>query len=154
MSAQSQYIHEHISPNPGKIVSLVGLIHDELGDGIEQARMDKLVYFIDSESYLELGQPITGISYRKEANGPVPVDDLTVGTASVADLPLAEHELALRVLTKYRGLTAEELSNLSHHELGWMCARQGEIIPYETYWLRSTPPTEKERRDFEALLAE
>ena len=133
MTVRSQYIHERISPNPGKIVSLVGLIQDDLDGDVDRGKMDKLIYFIDSESYLELGAPITGTCYRKERNGPVPVNDLSDVSGDVAKLTSAEHELALRILGKYRGLTAQELSNLSHHELGWQCALDDEIIPYETY---------------------
>jgi len=75
-----------------------------------------------------------------------------VNTAS--ELAPAEHDVAMRVLGKYRELSAQELSMLSHHEHGWLCASDGEIIPYETYWLRPAPPNEEEHREFESLLVE
>ncbi|MYE06227.1 MAG: DUF4065 domain-containing protein [Chloroflexi bacterium] len=154
MSERRQYIHDTLNLNPGKVVSLVGLIHDQLGSEVDQGRMDKLIYFIDSEAYLELGTPITGACYRRAENGPVPTDDLLAVSDRASDLASDELDVAMRVLRKYRELSAQDLSILSHHEHGWQCAADGEIIPYETYWLRPLSPSEEEHREFESLLVD
>ena len=50
-------------------------------------------------------------------------------------------------------MTAREVSDFSHKELGWLAAADGEAIPYDTAWL-SPEPVPQEVEEYAFTVAE
>lgn len=137
-------------------------------------KLNKILYYSDFIAYKRLGRPITGAAYQKLAEGPaprrmVPIRRMMVdsGRIRLEERPyfngmiqrivptprmltpklLSTAEIAIvdEVLAALAGKTAREVSDMSHRELGWVLAKSGEVIPYETAWLSSEPlPQEAE----------
>ena len=127
----------------------------ELGN----VKLHKILYFADMLSYLQDGQPITGVEYIKQKFGPV----ARHLTAAIADLSaegrltvnetsqfgffkknyetcqpfqkrwLADSEVLIikEVADFIRGVSAREISELSHNA-AWDIAEMGEVLPYFT----------------------
>jgi hypothetical protein len=122
-------------------------------------KLNKVLFFADFAHVRRTGAPITGASYQKLPYGPaprrlVPVrDQLVAGGAAhlehaeflgrtlqrlVPDRPadlsvFGDAEIATidQVLADLDGLTAVQVSDLSHEEPGWRLVDEGETIPYE-----------------------
>ena len=135
-------------------------------------KLNKIMYFSDFEAFGILGRPITGASYRRLERGPVPVEILSVlselereGEAIRVQTryfhllqkrvkPLRSPDLSLfradeiaivdAVMNELRTLNASEVSALSHLEVGWQIARDGEVIPYHSAYLSDRGPTARE----------
>ena len=119
------------------------------------------------------GRPITGAEYQKLERGPaprrlVPVRQQLVetGQARVDEgyylgyvqhrlipteavhptlLSLDEIETVEEVIEDLRGLTARQVSDLSHDEEGWRMVEEGQTIPFEAAVLRRPVVTERVR---------
>lgn len=130
-------------------------------------KLNKALYYCDFIAYKRLGSSITGATYRKLREGPVPRELLREREAMVAEeeialetrqffsyvqqrtLPLSsveprgfeppELEIIEEVLRVLGPMTAKEASDLSHDEVGWAAAEPGEEIPYETAFLLAGP---------------
>ena len=132
-------------------------------------KLNKVLYYSDFAAYRQLGQPITGATYRKFFEGPAPVElpdvrrelidsgdasleerpyftgvqqRLVIGDRRKPDLELfgpGELEIVDSVIDFFEGKTAREVSDFSHREPGWVIANDREVIPYETAWLSSEP---------------
>lgn len=138
-------------------------------------KLNKVLFFADFAHVRRHGSPITGASYQKLAWGPaprrlVPIRERLVaaGDAHIeideflgrqlqrvvpdrpADLSVfTSEEIATieQVLTDLDGLTATQVSDLSHEEPGWRLVGDGETIPYEAALVGavqvSTPTTRR-----------
>jgi uncharacterized phage-associated protein len=130
-------------------------------------KLNKLLYYMDTRSYLELGKPITGAVYRHLPAGPVPYDIMEAkrqlvdaGHARIEWQPyfnyrqerlvalqcaeiswLSEHERQIvdEVFDQLWEYNGTELSNISHREWGWQLTGNYENIPYELAWLSPEP---------------
>ena len=132
-------------------------------------KLNKVLYYSDFASYRQLGQPITGATYRKFFEGPAPVElpdvrrelidsrDATseerpyfagslvrlvirVGREPNRELfKPGELEIVDQVVDFFEGKTEREVADFSHKEPGWAAARDREDIPYETAWMSSGP---------------
>jgi hypothetical protein len=128
-------------------------------------KLAKILYYCDFIAYVELGKPITGAKYQRLAHGPVPNSLLPVrkemeeekelflretsryGYRQVRPIALRRadlkeftgEEIALvdAVIDALWELDAREVSELSHKDLGWQLAKEGEHIPYETAFIES-----------------
>lgn len=136
-------------------------------------KLNKILYYSDFEAFRQLGDSITGATYRKFSEGPAPLQMLQQrrvlldsGAATLEHRPYftgTQHRIVAE--RKYRDelfvptelkivdqviqgmwhLTARDASEFSHKELGWQAAQMGEEIPYPTVWLNSGPiPQEAE----------
>lgn len=124
-------------------------------------KLNKMLYYCDFIAFSRLGRPITGAYYQKLSEGPAPrqllgerealineeeaklelrpyfayMQQRLVPTADRSDLKEEfspeEMEIIDEVHEAMRYMTAREASDLSHGEVGWILARQGETIPYE-----------------------
>ena len=130
-------------------------------------KLNKLLYYIDTRSFLELGQPITGAVYRRLPAGPVPPaiqnvkkELVDAGAARLERrpyfnyyqerlVPLRDADMSLfdpnemqivnEIIEQLWDYNGTELSNISHEEWGWQLAGNYEVIPYELAWMSPEP---------------
>ena len=133
-------------------------------------KLNKLLFYMDFDSYRLLGSPITGATYQHLAEGPAPRQLLTerdnliaVGDAALEErerYSVTQHrlvpgrepnldlfsqdelEIVENVLAKFRAYNAREISDHSHEEWGWRVTEDSEDIPYEAAWISSDPLTQ------------
>ncbi len=127
----------------------------------------KLLYFSDFNYYELYEEHLSGATYRKLANGPVPisvdivlksmVDDGELQTFKTnyygytqkrymplvgADLRVfngAEKEVVDNVLDRLSGMSATDISHYSHEDMPWKASKDMEIIDYELAFYRTAP---------------
>lgn len=135
----------------------------------------KLLYFIDFDYYEKYGQSITGLTYVRNHYGPTPTmafKDVVRQMESSGELEIVSTKYFANTQKKYlpiqrtdlRSLsakelshidqelarlgdkTATELSQLSHYDMPWLAAKQGEPLQYRDVFYRSdiTAVTEPE----------
>lgn len=135
----------------------------------------KLLYFIDFDYYEKYGQSITGLTYVRNHYGPTPTmafvdvvkqmekDEeleiistkyfantqkkyLPIQKANLRSLSAQELEHINQELARLGDKTATELSDLSHYDMPWLAAKQGEPLQYRDVFYRSdiTAVTEPE----------
>ncbi len=122
-------------------------------------KLNKLLFYADFEAYLNFGQAITKQEYFRLENGPAPRRGLIVTGAMQRDGEFAiqinewhgreqKRPIALRsarlelfkpkeislidkIVKRYWGMTAAQMSEESHRFVGWICAEDRGRIPYE-----------------------
>jgi uncharacterized phage-associated protein len=128
---------------------------DKSDGKITKTKLAKLVYLTDFAWFYNNLKPMSGLSYRRIPQGPVPdlyfraIDELfgdgainieQKGQAFVISLVekpsssyLANNESGLikKIANKWQGSTTEEIVNFTHNQLPWKICRPGEIVPYE-----------------------
>lgn len=122
---------------------------------ITKTKLAKLVYLADFIWYYENSTPMSGMSYRKLPQGPVPdiyfraldeleedgiIDREQKGKAIMYSLietsapqnKLSEHELNMinSIGEAWKGKNTQDIVNFTHDQLPWQICRDGEIIPY------------------------
>lgn len=126
----------------------------------DMAKLAKLLYYADCESYLHYGAPVTGTTYLHFPHGPYPEnwyqvrqqmehngdaeilgDDGRNGRQSYRVLPLREADLERLSPTdreslegqvcRFKGYNGSGIEQYSHQELGWLSTEDGQPIPYE-----------------------
>ena len=136
-------------------------------------KLNKLLYFCDFLANVRLGSPITGVKYFRLGNGPAPrclvpsrLEMISDGEIALRRVALQsgnvqERTVALRfpnlsyfsseekclidaVLADLKDLDAEEVSDLSHNEMGWIVTREKETIPYALAFYSNAPLSEEE----------
>jgi hypothetical protein len=126
-------------------------------------KVNKILYYSEFSHIRTYGVPITGAAYQKLPNGPAPRQLLPVRDRLVANgdavlrndqyfgkplhrlVPLrpqrvdalSPEELATvdQVVSAMWGMTAGQVSAMSHRELGWKMVEEGEDIPLSTAYL-------------------
>lgn len=144
-------------------------------------KLNKILYYSDFEAYRRLGKSITGATYRKLSEGPAPLEMLPQRQVLLDSGDIAmEHRpyfagVQQRVVPQRKAktelftseeldivdetiealwhMTAREVSEFSHRELGWLAAVHGEAIPYDTAWL-SPEPVPQEVEEYALTVAE
>lgn len=132
-------------------------------------KLNKILYYSDFAAYRQLGQPITGATYRKYFEGPAPIELpetrkelIDAGDATSEERPYfagsvvklilragrepnielfmtGELEIVDEVVDFFEAKTEREVAAFSNREPGCAVAGDREIIPYETAWLSSDP---------------
>ena len=143
-----------------KFTELLVHIADRLGaDSAGGAtKLNKVLFFAEFTHVRRCGRPISGAEYQRLPNGPAPRRLLPVrqrlldaGDAKLVEAPFLgyrqqrlvplrpadlsvfgaeELETIDSVLDDLAGLTARQVSDLSHDEAGWRHAADGETIEY------------------------
>jgi len=139
-------------------------------------KLNKILFYSDFMAYLRLGSPITGVEYQKLEHGPAPRLLTPIKRDMIEKRELAEQpkllfsgrtqkrlinlrqpdlsifeptQIALvdYVIDRLQHMTADEVSEFSHQEIGWKVAFLGETIPYATAFLtsRSVRKADRER---------
>lgn len=139
-------------------------------------KLAKLMFFSDFIAFREIGQSISGLEYRKLPQGPVPtaaksvmaqlqkkgsihIEERKVGrtvqSRVVSDVrptqdffEPGEVDVMDKVLTALRPRNASEVSNLSHHFIGWQTACDNEVIPYSVSFISKDQTLSAKERDF------
>ena len=142
-------------------------------------KLNKVLFFAEFAHMRRYGRPITGAEYQKLERGPAPrrlvpvrqhlVDSgqarieerfylgypqhRLIPKASVRPTLLSPDEVETvdEVIEDLRGLTARQVSDLSHEEEGWRMVDDGETIPFEAAVLRRPVTTERVRAHAGAL---
>lgn len=132
-------------------------------------KLNKLLFYADFLAYGHFGKPITGAVYQVLRHGPAPKKLLPIRLQMIRDKeleirrervlrftqqrPIALREASVGVfsadelsivddLIRLLGdRTAGEISELSHAEVCWQLADEGEEIPYTAVFLSSRKPT-------------
>jgi transcriptional regulator with XRE-family HTH domain len=122
---------------------------------IPKTKLAKLLYLADFAWYYKKLQPMSGLSYRKQAQGPVPdeyfrmIDELFEdGTISIKhsgraqmistneppeDTRLSSDERALiqEICESWKTARTQTIVDFTHEQLPWKICRDRELIPYE-----------------------
>ncbi|MCX6810848.1 MAG: DUF4065 domain-containing protein [Candidatus Berkelbacteria bacterium] len=135
---------------------------------VGQTVLYKILYFCDFDYYEKFEEQLTGARYIRNHYGPTPVafakivkTMITAGEIEEVKtkyfnkeqtkyIPVIEPNLSVlsgqelkhidEEIEKLGGMTATELSNLSHKDVPWIVTKEGDEIPYETAFYR-TPDT-------------
>jgi len=139
-----------------KQIMLNALKYGADNDGkITKTKLAKLVYLADFLWYYDCSFPMSGMTYRKLARGPVTdvyfrvLDELEeAGTIvreqkgkaillslveeEVPDNKLSDSELGLikKIGIAWKGKSTDEIVEFTHRQLPWQICRDGEAIPY------------------------
>ena len=135
-------------------------------------KLNKVLYFCDFQAYGSLGVSITGATYQRLDFGPAPrgivplrrqLEDSGAIAIESAIMPggyvlrrivartmpdtsvfsTREMEIIDSIIAFARTLTASELSELSHREIGWIMTPPYEDIPYRSFFIGNEPLTEE-----------
>jgi hypothetical protein len=136
----------------------------------DNVKLNTMLYYADFAAYRAFGEPISGATYEKYSAGPAAKQLAEVGRELIACgqaqfverphflgghrqlIPSAvgaangenfkpeERELVDSIVEFFAGKSAREVSQFVQREPGWAVADQREAIPYESGWLRPTPP--------------
>lgn len=150
------YVAERMADDPG-------------GQGA--VKLNKILWWADFESFRERRRSVTGAVYQKLNEGPAPVRLLPTrerllragaiemkgrdrGAGSPEKVlitrrppePIFDEEdlrYLERALERFHGMTGKECSDFSHRaSAGWQTVNKGEVIPYETSIIDTSPPSE------------
>jgi transcriptional regulator with XRE-family HTH domain len=129
----------------------------DVSDGkITKTKLAKLVYLADFTWYYNHLVPMSGMSYRRLPQGPVPdvffraIDELIEagalhleekgrafmlsmsekGDAPSNQLLAGEKEMIQGIATSWQNKQTQEIVNFTHEQLPWQICREGEVIPY------------------------
>jgi len=135
-------------------------------------KLNKLLFYSDFLAYVYLGKAITKQEYQRLGEGPAPRRLLPVmekmknseeivirshqycGYTQKRAVALREPDLSMfnakeialvdKLIRDFWPYTAREISEKSHHFLGWQHAKPGEGIPYTVALVGCRKPTTKE----------
>ena len=158
-----------------RLGELILLVADKSSDDprFGAIKLNKILWRLDTLSFIELGQPITGTEYQKLQFGPAPrrlvpvrrqlvqeghierkVNELPDGREQERIIPLrpgnkelfdeSELEIVDRVIEEMWEFNAKEASERSHGK-AWETARDGGSIPYEAALLSDEKLTEEDK---------
>lgn len=165
------------SPNEEKLGELILYVAERLQDDPTggATKINKVLFFSEFFAVRARGAPITGVEYQKLRQGPAPRRLLPIrdqlledGSATretgnyfgrsiqrlvprrIARTDLFDDEelgIVDQVIEALRGMTARQVSDLSHEEKGWQMVEEGETIPYSSALLSTSfQPTTKVRK--------
>jgi DNA-binding XRE family transcriptional regulator/uncharacterized phage-associated protein len=123
---------------------------------ITKTKLAKLVYLADFTWYYDQLKPMSGMSYRRLPQGPVPdiyfraLDELQEsgainleekgrsmmiklaesGDAPTNRLTVEEKALIKKIGKAWQGKQTQEIVDFTHSQLPWQICREGEVIPY------------------------
>jgi len=132
---------------------------------VGQTVLYKLLYFIDFDYYELFEKQLIGAKYIKNHHGPTPVafakiiekmkknkdleevkvkyfnhtqtKYLPIRKADLSEISAQAIEHVNNVLKKLSDKTATQLSKLSHKDVPWITAQQGEVLDYEAVFYRT-----------------
>jgi uncharacterized phage-associated protein len=151
----------NLTYNERKFTELILLVAERLRADLSggATKLNKVLFFAEFVHVRRTGQPISGAEFQKLEHGPAPcrlkpireqlvsageaeiVREQYLGYTMARLLPLRSADTSLftdtemesveEALRDLEGLTARQVSDLSHEEAGWRLVNAGETIPYE-----------------------
>ena len=129
----------------------------DTSDGkIPKTKLAKLVYLADFIWYYFTNKPMSGMTYRKYSQGPVPdtyfrvVDELEIEQAVNCEIKNTAHMYSLveknapknklskkelylikAICSAWKDKATQEIVDFTHDQLPWQICRPNEIIPYD-----------------------
>lgn len=161
-------------PNDAKMAELILYISDrcQLDPAYGATKLNKILFYADFSYYMKHGESITDQEYMKLDKGPAPRRLLPVRNELIADRELIirdqpygtwqqKRPIALRdadlsdfsgeeiavvdsVIAQLWGLSARDVSGISHRFGGWELAADRETIPYPTALISDQTPSEED----------
>ncbi len=155
--------------NKEKLTNLILYILERCAGkpNIGETVLYKLLYFCDFNYYEIYEEHLSGATYRKLPNGPVPreVSEILSGMETSGQLksftvdyfgytqkrymPLvsankklfngAELEVIDNVIDKLSGMSATDISEYSHGDMPWKASKDRQVIDYELVFYRDAP---------------
>ena len=136
-------------------------------------KLNKILCYSDFVFYAYNDRGITNVEYQKLPNGPaprrlIPVRDRLIenGDLGLQEIVLksgetqkrtvnlrspnldlftgAEIAMVDRMIESMQGVTAEDVSEISHTLVGWLVADEGETIPYNSIYFANPPLSEED----------
>jgi len=136
-------------------------------------KLNKILCYSDFVFYAYNDRGITNVEYQKLPNGPAPRRLIPVRDKLIDNGDLALQEVILksgetqkrtvnlrgpnldlftgseiamvdRMIESMQGVTAENVSEISHTLVGWLVADEGETIPYNSIYFANPPISEEE----------
>jgi len=136
-------------------------------------KLNKILCYSDFLFYAYNSRGITNVEYQKLPNGPAPRRLIPVRDELIENGDLAMQEVVLksgetqkravnlrtpnldlftgaeiaivdRIIESMQGMTAEDVSEMSHTLVGWLVADEGETIPYNSIYFANPPLSEEE----------
>jgi hypothetical protein len=136
-------------------------------------KLNKILCYSDFLFYAYHDRGITNVEYQKLPNGPAPRRLIPVREELIENGDLAMQEVILktgetqkrtvnlrtpnldlftgseiamvdRMIESMQGITAEDVSEMSHALLGWLVADEGETIPYNSIYFSNPPLSDAE----------
>jgi hypothetical protein len=136
-------------------------------------KLNKILCYSDFLFYAYHDRGITNVEYQRLPNGPAPRRLIPVREQLIKNGDLAMQEVILkngetqkrsvnlrkpnldvfsgaeiamvdRMIESMEGVTAEDVSEMSHALLGWLVADEGETIPYNSIYFANPPLSEEE----------
>ncbi|MCF7830402.1 helix-turn-helix domain-containing protein [Candidatus Gracilibacteria bacterium] len=119
---------------------------------ITKTKLAKLVYLCDFAHYYKYLVPISGLEYRRLAQGPVAIQFFDIldtdesvcvessGKAMMVSLNEEPEKSTLNeneqktlkaVCQKWKKARTKEIVDFAHNQIPWKVCREGEVIPYE-----------------------
>lgn len=151
-------------------------------EGFGATKLNKVLFFADFESYARFGQSITGADYISVPNGPVPrrlipirkqmeqAHEIAIRHIVYFDkeqhrvIPLRDSNLDVftardiavvdKVVDRYWGKTAREMSDLSHDRVWRIAGTMGARIPKEAVFISNEQLTDYDIQRTRELAAE
>jgi len=136
-------------------------------------KLNKILCYSDFLFYAYNDRGITNVEYQKLPNGPAPRRLIPVRNELIKNGDLAMQEVILksgetqkravnlrapnldaftgaeiamvdRMIESMQGVTAEDVSDMSHSLVGWLVADEGETIPYNSIYFSNPPLSDAE----------
>lgn len=156
--------------NVAKFKNVLLYITQKIGalPNVGQTVLYKMLYFCDFDYYEKFESQLTGARYIRNHYGPTPVAFAKIVKEMIDDgqivevkskffdkdqtkyIPIIKPDLSIlsgqelghidEEITRLGGMTAKELTDLSHKDVPWIVTAEGTDIPYETAFYR-TPET-------------
>lgn len=109
----------------------------EFGKRIDEMKLHKLLYFVQRECLVQLGEPMFEAKFKAWRYGPVMLDirqhykdnDLTMSLSQEASIKYKQ--VFDKVFAQYAPKKSWSLSTLTHGECSWKKARKG-CSPYDS----------------------
>lgn len=171
--AKGEEINDGIKFKPEKLRQLILYILEKCGGkpNFGETVLYKLLYFIDFNSYEDLGSPVVGMNYVKLQFGPVPkmtefkmvveemkdhkeiktfVQDyhemkqkryVALVDSDLSDFSAPEKGIIDDVISSLSNLSATQIEAYSHGDIPWQVVSLQEIIPYNLVVDREPPYT-------------
>ena len=93
-----------------------------------KVKLMKMLWYSDVLSFIENGRSMTGMVYRHEPMGALPVGHYSL--MNLENLSDGEKAILDKVITKFKDYKAKEIVDYMHDERAYGETKSGEIIPF------------------------